>query len=873
MAARDHLRSGTAAIVSQGVTAGSSLVLQVLALAELGKSGLGVFAILGAGIVVTYNSVHTGFIGDALSVFDRHEPGIRRALFVSSGVSAILAIVVGFFGALIFVERPAQSAALFAIAVLAWTLEETGRRIMMARLEFWKLVVNDVVFAIGSLATVGIVMATGRLTIDWLIASMLIGSIAAMFDAVRQLPRDEFRLGPRARPELRRLTEFSGWRAGQIGIRPLSLLVSRLVIAGVASTASLGLLEAARLLIAPVLTAANGLGVFLLPTFARRAKTDDDFGPVWKIAGASAVVAAAFGAAAVAATPTVTGFLDQDIPQALVASWVVYSIAYCANIPIVNALVARRNSKTLFRGRLIDAAVGITLSYVLTAASGVQSVPIGLAIGVVVGTVIPVAGLIRRGEIDTPSEPSWMKRLGAASRTARTLPRLWPTAWVTILPLLMIIGTEYKFRKRTLASSLDGSIDLAIILELVIYGFVLAYLLLFVTTPPRWRRPTAVQFTLRGYTLVMVASVIYGLYPQLGAVRAVQLVIMAIFAGAVANRATRFQMHQLAHAYLAMITMSVFLGLIWRVPFSINQVNRFNWMHVHSVIAAAMLALAVVIGASLLIRPRTPKDGVPYMPRAIYGFCVVVCTAALIATETRGSLAASFVGIGVVVFLTVPRRERVPLGVIAVLGIGLAVAVFITPILNYLSRGESTESITTLSNRTLLWDIAFRLVGERPLTGYGLTASRGVFFEAVHLGGAHNAFVNVLVDGGIIAAALWIGLVVAIGAGIHAAGRRHDRDAPLLAGLLVTLMVNGLTTEGVGSGSGVSALWLFILAGWIGVLQREWAARQRASSTRSGPSRPRSAPRTSTRSVSGSPRELGPGYPKPLAIGSGSSQS
>ena len=115
MAVRDHLRAGSAALVSQGITAGSSLVLQVLALWQLGKSGLAFFAILSAGIMVTFNAVHTGLIGDALSVFDRHEPGIRRALVKTSAVSAAASLFVGFFGALLFAERSALSSGLFAL--------------------------------------------------------------------------------------------------------------------------------------------------------------------------------------------------------------------------------------------------------------------------------------------------------------------------------------------------------------------------------------------------------------------------------------------------------------------------------------------------------------------------------------------------------------------------------------------------------------------------------------------------------------------------------------------------------------------------------------------------------------------------------------
>jgi O-antigen ligase len=204
---------------------------------------------------------------------------------------------------------------------------------------------------------------------------------------------------------------------------------------------------------------------------------------------------------------------------------------------------------------------------------------------------------------------------------------------------------------------------------------------------------------------------------------------------------------------------------------------------------------------------------------------------ALLGTETRGAIAAAVAGLFVVVFLTVPRRERLPLGIVAGLGGGLGIGLFLQPILTYLARGESAENLATVSNRTELWGIAFDLVREHPVTGWGLATSRGIFFDKVGLGGAHNAFVNVLVDGGLIGVTLWISFVIAIGVGIRRLYRAGHRDAPLLAGLLTALMVNGLTVEGVGSGIGMSALWLLMTGAWVGVLQREIGAlRERTSS-------------------------------------------
>ena len=82
-----------AAIVSQGIVAGSSLLLQLVALDRLGAEGLGRFAVL-FGILITANSVQSGWLGDSLTVLDRFDPGIRRAL-LRSQVAIVVLVAIG----------------------------------------------------------------------------------------------------------------------------------------------------------------------------------------------------------------------------------------------------------------------------------------------------------------------------------------------------------------------------------------------------------------------------------------------------------------------------------------------------------------------------------------------------------------------------------------------------------------------------------------------------------------------------------------------------------------------------------------------------------------------------------------------------------
>ena len=72
---------------------------------------------------------------------------------------------------------------------------------------------------------------------------------------------------------------FAVWRAAQVGLRPGSQAIVRAIVATAISLEALGQLEAARLLLAPVLTAIAGAGVYLLPTYAGQARAGRRLSP------------------------------------------------------------------------------------------------------------------------------------------------------------------------------------------------------------------------------------------------------------------------------------------------------------------------------------------------------------------------------------------------------------------------------------------------------------------------------------------------------------------------------------------------------------------------------------------------------------------
>jgi O-antigen ligase len=164
---------------------------------------------------------------------------------------------------------------------------------------------------------------------------------------------------------------------------------------------------------------------------------------------------------------------------------------------------------------------------------------------------------------------------------------------------------------------------------------------------------------------------------------------------------------------------------------------------------------------------------------------------------------------------------------------GAVMLAFGGPIFDFLTRGESAESFATFNRRTEIWTLAWESFLSHPLQGLGFTSAKGVFFDETGLGGAHNALINVMIDAGLIGLAWWVALIVAA---IVTLNRQwaHRRVSPtrvgaagtaradhlILMGVFIASLLNSVTTEGLGAGVNVSAIWLFLSVAWLTILDR-----------------------------------------------------
>jgi O-antigen/teichoic acid export membrane protein len=403
------LLSAGGAVSVQFVLAGGSLVLQGISARTLGGSGYGTYALL-YGLLVLVISVQTSWLGDALTVFDRFDPRIRGALLISLIVGLVLGVTVAVGVAAWFV--PATTLPVFALLTALWILNESGRRIFTARMEFWRLAANDAAnYAVTLLVLCGLALLGHRLSLALVFASMCAGMTAAIGLAWLRQPSEEYTLAPLRGSAIREVLGFSGWRSIQAGVRPLALLLARVLVAAFASRAALGAIEAARLLLAPALTVANGSGWFFLGDFAKAQKAGTPLRARHAVkasltlGGVTLVIALAALALAGPLGPVLTGG-EFPVDGVALGGWALYTVVFAATLPLSSLATARKRSRLVFVIRAVEMSLGLLVLVALLAvdAGWAAAAPYCLSGGGVLSLVVLWA-MLRRADPPVAAAP------------------------------------------------------------------------------------------------------------------------------------------------------------------------------------------------------------------------------------------------------------------------------------------------------------------------------------------------------------------------------------------------------------------------------------------------------------------------------------
>lgn len=215
----------------------------------------------------------------------------------------------------------------------------------------------------------------------------------------------------------------------------------------------------------------------------------------------------------------------------------------------------------------------------------------------------------------------------------------------------------------------------------------------------------------------------------------------------------------------------------------------------------------------------------------IFWFASIIAVGGLICNATRGTWLAMAVTIPLLVLLYMRSKLRA-LATIAIVVALLAGLFMSMPSFQQKVSSIGDTKLQGTAERFLLWQSAYNMFQDHPLTGVGYATFKKNYREIYispeakepNLGHAHNNFFHVLAECGFIGAACL--LIWWLGTGVYCIkGWLHQRNPGYLAllGLFMGIMLQGLTEYTMGDSIVMKLFWfmLGLAYQWIHVCTEE----------------------------------------------------
>ena len=231
---------------------------------------------------------------------------------------------------------------------------------------------------------------------------------------------------------------------------------------------------------------------------------------------------------------------------------------------------------------------------------------------------------------------------------------------------------------------------------------------------------------------------------------------------------------------------------------------------------AGLMEMTIPVGMGLLLSVRPDhgrltglKEIARFLSAFVLGqrgvilFCILVMTAALILTNSRGGTGALAIGVTVAIAISVMKK-----GIRArELKLGLLVSSLVIVAIFWLGSGQFTEKLQATglaSDRGDLRELTYSMINDSPMIGTGLGTYRWVFpaykderFGSYFYEHAHNDYLELLSEQGFVGFTLLaVGVLLILLSLMREFGRRRD---PLVRGTLfaaiagcLSLMLHGL---------------------------------------------------------------------------------
>jgi O-antigen ligase len=225
---------------------------------------------------------------------------------------------------------------------------------------------------------------------------------------------------------------------------------------------------------------------------------------------------------------------------------------------------------------------------------------------------------------------------------------------------------------------------------------------------------------------------------------------------------------------------------------------------------AGLMEMTIPVGMGLLLSVRPDhgkltglKEIIRFLSAFVLGqrgvilFCILVMTAALIMTNSRGGAGALLIGVTVAIAIAVMKK-----GIRArELKVGLLASALVVIAVSWLGSGQFAERLQTTglaSDRGDLRELTYNMIVDAPVVGAGLGTYRWVLpsykderFGSYFYEHAHNDYLEVLSEQGFIGFSLLAsGVLLILILLMRAFGRRRD---PLVRGALFAAIAGSIS--------------------------------------------------------------------------------
>jgi O-antigen ligase len=335
------------------------------------------------------------------------------------------------------------------------------------------------------------------------------------------------------------------------------------------------------------------------------------------------------------------------------------------------------------------------------------------------------------------------------------------------------------------------------------------------------RRHRVLLATLAGTLAWLTFSLAWSEDPGLGFEGLWRWYVLALLFLVILTTATTARVVRLILAgFVAGAVVSVAIGVFDR-SLGVTALNdyRFAGAAGDPNFLAASLIPAAVLAAALLSDTRSR------LLRGLLLGAIVVCVLALVATESRGGAVAAVVAI--VAALVLFKRRRAAVAAVAAMAIGVAALIFV-------SSPGTWHRVTNFHNdngRGDLRTVAWRMGKDEPVTGVGLNNFElhspdyvrepgalehvDLIVDRPHV--AHNTYLQLFAEDGVVGLALFLGVVGAcLRAAKLAADRFDARGEPSLGNLaraVIVATIGILATDLTLSAATETPLWILLATG------------------------------------------------------------